>query len=287
MNKLKKPIFKDYSAFRLLSANTRLRYHRELNGQDAFMLEAYKEYVKKKGVPDRRIYGVINADVGEALKYYYKSPGKSLSEIDVIRSQYANSLCPMCGSMHRGTLDHVLPKESYPEFSIFTRNLVPACKCNSFKSNTIANDEGHRMLHPYFDNILSQRLIRAEFSSLGETPVIDVIVVIDARSADYNNVLYHLDNVVIKNDIKGYLSEQWEMFYLYPELIVRGLNKKLVNYNDVFNLLNEELSLLDEKHKGKNNWNSIFIAGLMQPNVIRWILSELHLGSRNSTGRLI
>ncbi|EKL3069904.1 hypothetical protein PQ425_002661 [Shigella dysenteriae] len=287
MNKFKRPVFKDYSAFKKLSANKRLKHHSVLNGQDTFILNAYRSYIKNKGYLNVNSCGVLSNNIAEALRYYYNNPAKCLSIIDDIRAANSNSLCPMCGSMHSGTLDHVLPKENYPEFSLFTKNLVPACKCNTFKSTTIANSAGHRMLHPYFDNILKQRLICANFSKLGRTPTIDVKIIIDPMSPEYNNVKYHLDNVVIKNNIKGYLSEQWESFYLYPELVIRGLNKSLSTYSDVYELLTRELLLLDEKHKGKNNWNSVFVAGLIRPDVIRWILCELHLGNRSPDGRLI
>ncbi|MFL7890401.1 hypothetical protein P9502_23630, partial [Enterobacter pseudoroggenkampii] len=94
----------------------------------------------------------------------------------------------------------------------------------------------------------------------------------------------HLENVVIKNE---YLSELWESFYLQPEVVVRGLNNSLNSFDDVLNLLTKELMLLDKKHKGKNNWNSVFVAGLIQPDVINWLLYELHLGNRDSDGCII
>lgn len=287
MNKLNKPIFKDYSAFKIISANSNLIHHHALVGKDAFILNAYGKYIKNKGILKINACGVLSDDTAAALRYYYKEPLKCISIIDTIRSDNANSLCPMCGSMHSGTLDHVLPKESYPEFAIFTKNLVPACKCNGFKSATIANAAGHRILHPYFDNILSQRLIRAEFTELGSNPIINVRIIISPSSQDYNNVKYHLENVVIKNDINGYLSELWESFYLQPEVVVRGLNNSLNSFDDVLNLLTKELMLLDKKHKGKNNWNSVFVAGLIQPDVINWLLYELHLGNRDSDGCII
>ena len=287
MNKLNKPVFKDYSAFKVLSANGNLKHHLALAGQDSFMLNAYRQYIEKKGFLKVNACGIVSSATAEALRYYYKEPLKCISIINTIRSVNANSLCPMCGSMHSGTLDHVLPKESYPEFAIFTKNLVPACKCNVFKSTTIANAAGHRMLHPYFDNVLSQRLIRAEFTKLGRTPMIGVRIIIDPLSPDYNNVKYHLNNVVIKNDIQGYLSQLWESFYLQPETVVRGLNKSLITYEDVLSLLTRDLLLLDKKHKGKNNWNSVFVAGLIHPDVIKWLLYELHLGNRDSDGCLI
>lgn len=65
----------------------------------------------------------------------------------------ANERCPFCGGIGRvRSLDHYLPKANFPEFSVFPANLVPACKeCNEDKSNTVAQNIGDQVLHPYFD----------------------------------------------------------------------------------------------------------------------------------------
>ena len=46
--------------------------------------------------------------------------GDLLKRISVAR-------CPFCGISESSTLDHYLPKEQYPEFSVFPKNLVPSC----------------------------------------------------------------------------------------------------------------------------------------------------------------
>jgi len=54
-------------------------------------------------------------------------------------------------------LDHFLPKESYPEFSIYSRNLTPSCgRCNSLKGT----DASARYLHAYYDQIPHKRFLR-------------------------------------------------------------------------------------------------------------------------------
>jgi hypothetical protein len=64
--------------------------------------------------------------------------------------------CPFCGIGESSTLDHYLPKEQYPEFSIFPKNLVPSCAvCNTRKRDHIL-DEGTNVrmfLHPCYDSI--------------------------------------------------------------------------------------------------------------------------------------
>lgn len=67
--------------------------------------------------------------------------------------------CPFCGVSESGTLDHYLPKELYPEFSIFALNLVPSCaKCNTRKRTLIVDEDTdvRLFLHPYFDDIPNQ-----------------------------------------------------------------------------------------------------------------------------------
>ncbi|HEY3472607.1 MAG TPA: hypothetical protein VGL47_46245 [Amycolatopsis sp.] len=61
--------------------------------------------------------------------------------------------CPLCGNGEVHTLDHHLPKESYPLYAITPANLVPACgKCNLAKGDRIGTTADQRTLHPYYDH---------------------------------------------------------------------------------------------------------------------------------------
>ncbi|CAI0729487.1 hypothetical protein [Serratia quinivorans] len=287
MNKINRPKFCDSIAITTLTSNTSLGYYNILMGCLPSLKSAYKEYISTSGVPNRSNYLALTEAEGDALKYYYSHPPLSHNAINDIRRENSNSLCPMCGSMHRGTLDHVLPKEIFPEFSVFSRNLVPACKCNITKGKTTTNNLGARILHPYYDKILSKRLISAKFNSLSVSPTIDIKVLLPASHVLYPSVVYHLDEVVRKNGIIGYLSEQWESFYLHPESVIRGLTPRLTELTGYFGLLRKELHLLDKKHKGKNNWNSVFVSGLYSRAVGEWILTELQSPNRDADGALL
>ncbi len=66
--------------------------------------------------------------------------------------------CPQCRISEAFELDHFLPKESYPEFSIYSRNLVPSCgRCNSLKGP----DASAQYLHAYYDQIPRRRFLNA------------------------------------------------------------------------------------------------------------------------------
>lgn len=285
MNKIKRPTFKESKAVRELTSNGRLKNHTDLTGRENDILIAYKEYIKTCGCPNLINYTKLGEALETALKYYYEHPPKSHKEIDLMRSKSVNSLCPMCGSMHRGSLDHILPKTIYPEFSLFTRNLVPACKCNQSKGTT-SSSNGTRILHPYYDEILKDRLLIAKIKNYSASPLIDVVTNIPQHHPSHANVNYHLDEVVKKNDIVGYLNEQWESFYLFPESIIRNLTPQITSPLTIAKMLKNEIELLDFKHKGKNNWNSIFITGLYNKQAIQWIITELQSPLRDVRGRI-
>lgn len=64
--------------------------------------------------------------------------------------------CPSCGEDGTPrTLDHYLPKNNFPEFSIHLKNLVPMCDiCQGEKLEDFLDANGERIfLHPYFDEV--------------------------------------------------------------------------------------------------------------------------------------
>lgn len=72
---------------------------------------------------------------------------------DLIISNAPNGKCPYCGLGQASTLDHFLPKTSYPQYSVTPINLIPACKdCNTGKSAFSATIADEQCLHPYFDH---------------------------------------------------------------------------------------------------------------------------------------
>jgi len=86
----------------------------------------------------------------------------------VFRSQLLDEViegakCPFCGMGETSTLDHYLPKEAYPQFSIFSRNLVPACaSCNTLKGDRFLDEhlQVRLFLHPYFDDIPTRQFLQ-------------------------------------------------------------------------------------------------------------------------------
>ncbi|XVV12613.1 HNH endonuclease [Actinoplanes sp. CA-131856] len=80
--------------------------------------------------------------------------------------------CPLCGHGRVSTLDHQLPKSSYPLLAVVPDNLVPACSdCNHRKNSVAPVSSETQTLHPYFDDADHARWLFAEVEHGEETTV--------------------------------------------------------------------------------------------------------------------
>jgi len=108
------------------------------------MKKVYEQKLVRKGQPGR--------------KYYEK-----------LRLAAKNNICPLCNQRTVTTLDHVLPKTSYPTFAVTPFNLIPACAdCNKIKDTYQPNTSEEEIIHPYYDNISNKQYLYASVRE--ETP---------------------------------------------------------------------------------------------------------------------
>ena len=114
-------------------------------------------------------YDDVAPDVGEldnaaltdpqkdAMRHAYKVETGPMTALrgDLLK-RICVARCPFCGISESSTLDHYLPKEQYPEYSVFPNNLVPSCGiCNTLKRDLILDEETsvRLFLHPCYDLI--------------------------------------------------------------------------------------------------------------------------------------
>lgn len=93
----------------------------------------------------------------KALVHAYEKPTKTMRAMrgELLEPNIEDfDECPYCGINEPKTLDHYLPKETFPEFSVFPKNLVPICHaCNTiYKGSQFLSATGDRLfLHTYYD----------------------------------------------------------------------------------------------------------------------------------------
>lgn len=282
MNKLPLPPYDDDAAIVALANNDSLDSFPQLQAVVGQIQAGYLQYAAAQGNAFAILPVPLTRIIGDLLRGHYAQPPKVLSYIAELRADAEYSTCPMCGSFHRGTLDHLLPKSTRPEFSLYSKNLVPACnKCNTKRKNALIGSlPNQRVLHPYFDNVLSGRLIRANFAALGPVPTVALGVLLDPIHPDFPAVQFHMQAIVEKTAIKGYLRKRWALLCRKPSLVVRALRKNPPNVARLVAVLEKELDELDDELESKNNWKSIFVAGLLEPTVLAWLYNKLSAPGR-------
>lgn len=109
--------------------------------------------------------GHVSTD--EMIKLYKgtlsRSNSRSRHYYDSLKLSAPNDICPLCCQRVVKTLDHYLPKTGHPALAVTPLNLVPACSdCNKHKLDRIAANAREQTLHPYFDDVSSDRWLAAE-----------------------------------------------------------------------------------------------------------------------------
>lgn len=137
------------------------RYEKAASSSTTHLLRAEDFQSKFGKIQDRH---PLNAD--HELKKTYSQrfagtngPGREIYDELV----HAVDTCPLCGHRPTGSLDHVLPKTTFPMLAVTPINLVPSCvKCNTTKLEGVARTPETVLLNPYFDDIDGDQWLIAE-----------------------------------------------------------------------------------------------------------------------------
>ncbi len=187
------------------------------------VLDAYNEY--EDALPEVGDLDAIDitAVQKEALQHAYTvetAPMTALREALIGRPIVAR--CPFCGIGETATLDHYLPKEKYPEFSIFPPNLVPSCGVCNLRKNDLVVDgktEVRLFLHPCFDPIPDGQFMRVRtrirFGILSVT--YQMMRPPGMEQATFQRLSSHFDKLNLADRYRrmslGHLGEQYRSFF--------------------------------------------------------------------------
>jgi hypothetical protein len=137
-----------------------------LQGIRAPVMAACQNYSQL--APDVHLIGSLATSAAEkdALKHAYDVPTKPMNKLrNVLNQTIRSARCAMCGVGEATTLDHYLPKDDFPEFSVYSNNLTPSCAaCNTKKKKKIVdqNTQVRSFLHPYFDIVPNFQFLGVE-----------------------------------------------------------------------------------------------------------------------------
>lgn len=284
MKKLAPPSVDDDALAQTLSTNCRLSSFPDLRNNLPALIKQYSDYIQAQGNPWQIASLGFCSPLNEAIKRHYSVPPESLGFIKELRDTGSPDVCPMCGSFGTGTLDHFLPKSGYPELAIFSRNLVPACSCNTKRSTVVKGTiSSEHVLHPYFENCLNQRLLTSLFEGNLDNPAVKIKICCDVTH-QRQAIEFHIEQIIKRNNIICWLEKKWANLRRRPKMVISTLPQTgSIIRTDANTAVKELLEDKDEEFETPNNWLSIFLHGLINsPGAIDWLVVQ-HNGILNGT----
>lgn len=267
-------------AQKITATSQRKKLHRtsfpHLRNELQSILNGYQNYATNNGNALSVANVDITNDLSIALKKHYASPPTDLKFIDDLRASSPN-VCPMCGSLKTGTLDHLFPKDDYPCFAVYSKNLVPACDCNS-KRRTNLTDGNKRILHPYYDLFLNQRLLSCTIAQDPRFPKAKIeIAYVLPQHLEIDSIKYHTEKVVLPSGIINWLEGEWDTTTQKPSLKIQTLpSTNIPTITDFSRYLTDALNRYDQSYSTPNNWFSIFVHGILNSQGVVQFLYTKH-----------
>lgn len=191
----------------------------------------------------------------------YSSPAEGSAQQPVLTSLRSRELqlCPTCGEDGTpNTLDHYLPKQIYPEFSITACNLVPMCDiCQGKKLALTVNAANQRLfLHPYFDQFIEQQILHLDIEGPYDAPQSMTLVPhpkLDPEQAVL--VARHLHHLAMSMRYHHFFKDE----YLRLLRLVSKIRQKDMDVS-----MNLELFRDNALEKAINSWGHVFYAGVLE-----------------------
>ncbi|MGL0821451.1 hypothetical protein [Vibrio vulnificus] len=214
------------------------------------------------------------------LKDFYNYPPTSLKKlIKERRNDHGLNECPFCGKpVSPSTLDHYIPKNNWPEFSIFQNNLVPQCKeCAPIKGDSYyCYKKGISMfISPIYSDILSKVDFHIDVDYSKDDNSISVnprfSLSNDVKKDEEYRLISHFENLKIKQRIITYSHRRirhWKNLLKESEFDIHNTLKTRINERKI-----------DEQTK---NWETSLYIGILKNNELVKYLNSLCPKNKNN-----
>lgn len=220
-----------------------------------------KAYADVSGDPGvLKPWANVQAHKTKFLTLYLSPHADSVQKkiLDVLRSRTLQ-LCPACGEDGTpNTLDHYLPKETYPELSITPINLSPMCDiCQGEKKSKTVNATNERLfLHPYFDQFTNVQVVTLKIGRPFEAPEdISIHPHLDLDAVQSALVCRHLTELNITKRYYHFFKDE----YARLQRLVSSTRSKGQSVRG-----NLEMFCENAMHKSMNSWLHVFYKGVLE-----------------------
>ncbi len=198
-------------------------------------------------------WGVVQPHATKFHTLYLSPADNSVQKpvLDTLRSRELQ-LCPICGEDGTpNTLDHHLPKQTYPELSITACNLVPMCDiCQGKKLTSTVNSANERLfLHPYFDEFVDHQVYLLQIGTPYSSPKSMTLAPHPSlEPAQASLVSRHLKELEIEERYTHFFKDEYmRLLRLAARIRAKGLD------------MDEQIDIFRENalDKSANSWHHI------------------------------
>ena len=236
------------------------------NSKQQYWIDRVAEYIEAEGNPETIDSSeIIDTDKVKFLTLYLSPKDASAQKLQVLNVIRAHDLdfCPSCGEDgFPRTLDHYLPKEEYPEFSILSVNLAPMCdSCQGAKGTRTLNDHGEKIyLHPYYNSIVGLQVLKARIEGQFGRGTTSTLLVNEDLPADIKRIcISHSDELKLKNRYSRYFRSQYIRLLRLVKELRTDEELELPSIRSCIALFKRNARL-----KGLNSWDHVFYSSVLE-----------------------
>nr|WP_326188467.1 hypothetical protein [Exiguobacterium indicum] len=191
--------------------------------------------------------------------------GRVVTEIIENQSLEHREHCPYCGLDKPRTIDHYLPKDIFPEFSIFPLNLIPCCNyCNQKKGEVWLNGENRKFLNFYTDEIPQDvQFLFVELEYEDEQLAPSITFKVENRNSIDPNLFDLISSHYENLDLPNQISER-------SEQKISLIHKKIMREPEGLVTIKESLRMDYDIHVenfGLNHWETILIKSILENRI--------------------
>lgn len=252
------------------------------NGKHARFFEGIRDewksrasgYRQNSGNPELIVPWVDVSHRKDTFINLYSSAAQESSHGAVIATLRSRTLqlCPACGEEGSpNTLDHYLPKEQYPEFSILPHNLLPMCDtCQASKGTQTVDVSNRRMfIHGYYDEFVDRQIVDLRIGTPFSAPASIALEPTEALTqANAELVRRHLQGLEIVSRYHRFFRSEY-LHLLRLVNMMRGNQQEIVEFLQTFRD--------GERLRSVNGWRHVFYAGVLSNPDLLDFLKEAEL----------
>lgn len=202
-------------------------------------------------------HGYANQDKTDLLKLYSPSNSRLVklkNSVTTILDNRAMNTCQYCTIAPIGSLDHIVPKDEYPEFSVNPKNLLPACTtCNSHKGQYWKEGNKTIFLNLYTDILPTEKylFVDLDISSNNIQPTFALRNINNIDADFFELLVSHFTRLHL---LKRFKSESHKIISELTNLI--SASRKRLDRNQIIGLVEDKIRE-DKTVFGNNFYKSI------------------------------